>query len=51
MVQRVAIRTRKSYNTASNRRRVVKTPCELLGVNLMEEEIEPSMGMDDVHGC
>lgn len=30
MVQRVAIRSRKSYNTKSNRRRIIKTPCELL---------------------
>lgn len=29
MVQRVAIRSRKSYNTKSNRRRIIKTPCEL----------------------
>ncbi|KAK9900661.1 ribosomal protein L34e [Cystobasidium minutum MCA 4210] len=26
MVQRVAIRSRKSYNTKSNRRRIIKTP-------------------------
>lgn len=27
MAQRVTLRTRKSYNTKSNRRRIVKTPC------------------------
>ena len=32
MTERVSLRTRKSYNTVSNRRRIVKTPCQSLAL-------------------